>query len=171
MKANLVLTGNVELDEKEVLQALIDYVVAEDILLDVINRYLAGQNLVATRVLKSEGSKGLRVRADVKSLDSEGGASIARSPLKKRIRRVSKGFKKNNLGFAHEVTLYLEKQRKTKRKSIPFDEFLQAVLSIFPDFGGTMTPAKRLRIYLADPKFQKSRNIEYDGRNSLIKIL
>jgi hypothetical protein len=167
MKTNLTVSGNVELDEKEVQQALLEYAKREGNLVAIINSYLAPKNLTTNRVARTDTPTGLRVVATVTSASSDeipftpGGSVAVKEP---RV-RVGKGFKKKNLGFAGKFTEIVDDARKSRKKHLSLDELLEEFQFAF---GKENFKRKRLQIYLADKNLQKSRRFQYDSRNNRI---
>jgi hypothetical protein len=164
MKTNLQVSGNVELDEKEIQQALLKYALEEKKLVDIVNNYLSPQNLTTKKLVHTQTPNGIRVVAEVTSASKD---TLSYTPpvQKETKERNMPSFTKKNKGYADKFTEFLDEQRKKKRKEIPFNEYMEEMQFLFP----TMD-YRRLYIYLSDKKLQASRRFKFDTDKKVIKL-
>jgi hypothetical protein len=159
MKLNLKTEGEVELDHKESVEAMLQYLRNEKKLLDAMNLVFGPKGVEAKKVAHSidkDGQISFKVQ-----VSSSKGAGLFEGSSTETTRSVTSGFVRKNVGFYRTLVDYLQEKAKKGKKRLSFDEVLEEMQDLFPDLD-----KRRFSIYIRDKREQKKKRFKFDGETN-----
>lgn len=153
MKQNIISKGEVELNQAEIIQALLAQC-QEDrkfLLTSVTNYLKKSHGYLVKNIATSTVGDQLIVRANVEFSRSDMGVLFEPTEKDKKERGPNTvSHKKPNKGMFDELLHYLKEETDGGKHPVDFDEAYKAIHSKFPEL-----PERKFMIYCSDKRMQK----------------
>ena len=167
MKQNVKVSGEVELSQDEVKDALLNYAKRDrKFLHNALVPYMEGFygysiKKLATSTINNE----LIVKLEVSSSKSDLKSTLFHTEKEPGVRNMPSGFIRKNVGFYKELREYLLEERKKGHKEVTFDKAHKDMMFTFPSLD-----EKKFLIYCLDKRQQKSKGFQFDSKKRILTV-